>query len=925
MTHSFTKHPQLLAQDETLDQHATLRKEHRDAVLRDKDNKNHLNGGLFKGFFDYRFPRAPIRDSQDGVDRCPDCMWELEDGHCAQCNRYYGPLPDGANFSGFSEDGDGSDIYRQLEAFGDIIEVDGMEYDPEFEDAEDDEDWYDQVDQVDQFMDPTFSLRRYLGNAGPPSSNISTRNRRPAAHSAAGSHRRSLQDAASDMGSIAEEEEDEEEYEDDEDTSMEGFIVRGSSESRSQSSASASEQTPQPHSRAYSTPTEERGSSVTPGRRGLTRPSTQAGTQGTTTRPSQRRFQRVIEDTPEPTTSITSGMAAEEEVEEDDDDDDEMPIAGGMRRRASQQNQAHNARGRRSVSGQLGRNAGWGYSPLGVDGGDAFEEGDESDGTTVGLEPPTISNDRLRDGGSLTPTADRPHPPLRTPSRTGASGFPIGSRGLRRRSSVLSASNSHYEDNDADDDGTDVDVDGDTFMARHRPRRPSSRIRTNDNNVSNLAPISNGPTHIMTGEIDGEESDVSERPPRRRQNEHRQRSQEYNPRISLMFAEHQNEMRNVGQEEIGLDFESMQQIRAFARTPVARPRTANRNRQPIHGSVASPNANSPGTLPHQQPVGNSPGRLRTTAIDTEPQSNVDQSEERIGFARPVTAGGGSLLPSANTTSPFAVNRTIGESIQRPSSRVNFRSMVTATRWNPPEPPEAELLHGNYISPGLNPARAWQNQNRNPFYNTLRPRQSTQRLQNQPSTATLRARSSRIFRNQPYQTNGDSGNAPSSQVRPQASRIHLRAQPSVQRLQHQPSTRALRDPNPTTAPAPAHGPDRMRPLPVGSSHGDQRRRGVELVEQRWQELSQSQFVDTTTSNPFFRSQRQSSVGASSNGVSQQENPRATTLFRPMSGTATTHVTRESPVADIPARQTSGVTAFTLNANSPARRTNRTSGV
>src|SRR5262249_26230986 len=150
-------------------------------------------------------------------------------------------------------------------------------------------------------------------------------------------------------------------------------------------------------------------------------------------------------------------------------------------------------------------------------------------------------------------------------------------RVLRRRSSVLSTSDIHYEDGDADDDGSDLDADGDTFMARPPLRHRPSRIRVNDSHPSNLAPTSNGPTHTITGEVDSEDSDGSEHLVRRGQHV-RPRSQEYDPRISLLFREHQNELRNVGQQELGLDLDGAVQMRAFARTPVPRPRTANRNR-----------------------------------------------------------------------------------------------------------------------------------------------------------------------------------------------------------------------------------------------------------------------------------------------------------------------------------------------------------
>ena len=60
-----------------------------EAEVVELDKANHTAGGLglFKGRFGY-FARpdrrtAPIiRDTQDGVDRCPNCAWELEEGYC---------------------------------------------------------------------------------------------------------------------------------------------------------------------------------------------------------------------------------------------------------------------------------------------------------------------------------------------------------------------------------------------------------------------------------------------------------------------------------------------------------------------------------------------------------------------------------------------------------------------------------------------------------------------------------------------------------------------------------------------------------------------------------------------------------------------------------------------------------------------------
>lgn len=51
----------------------------------DKRNTDPSDGGLFKGCFKRRAPCDPIQDLEDGVARCPECAWELEEGECLQC------------------------------------------------------------------------------------------------------------------------------------------------------------------------------------------------------------------------------------------------------------------------------------------------------------------------------------------------------------------------------------------------------------------------------------------------------------------------------------------------------------------------------------------------------------------------------------------------------------------------------------------------------------------------------------------------------------------------------------------------------------------------------------------------------------------------------------------------------------------------
>lgn len=75
---------------ETTEEHRRLQQEEAEIVELDKASLADGGGGLFRGRFRYFVP-APrrtipaIRDVQDGVDRCPHCTWELEDGECGTC------------------------------------------------------------------------------------------------------------------------------------------------------------------------------------------------------------------------------------------------------------------------------------------------------------------------------------------------------------------------------------------------------------------------------------------------------------------------------------------------------------------------------------------------------------------------------------------------------------------------------------------------------------------------------------------------------------------------------------------------------------------------------------------------------------------------------------------------------------------------
>ena len=81
----FCNRVELLPEDETIREHEQGKEAEAKVLADDKKGP-----GLFKGRFKRRrppflgLPRV-LRDAADGVERCPSCMWELEEGMCNQC------------------------------------------------------------------------------------------------------------------------------------------------------------------------------------------------------------------------------------------------------------------------------------------------------------------------------------------------------------------------------------------------------------------------------------------------------------------------------------------------------------------------------------------------------------------------------------------------------------------------------------------------------------------------------------------------------------------------------------------------------------------------------------------------------------------------------------------------------------------------
>ena len=105
ITHKLISQPELLLQGETTQKHSEWASEEASLLQRARLSSK-AAGGLFGFSFDR--PRA-IRDTEDGVQRCPHCNWELEYGSCSQCGFYdNGTESERADSSSLSDGDDAS-------------------------------------------------------------------------------------------------------------------------------------------------------------------------------------------------------------------------------------------------------------------------------------------------------------------------------------------------------------------------------------------------------------------------------------------------------------------------------------------------------------------------------------------------------------------------------------------------------------------------------------------------------------------------------------------------------------------------------------------------------------------------------------------------------------------------------------------------
>lgn len=148
----FTGHAELLEKDETTAEHLKSQREEAERLEKDKSNVDPRTGGLFQGFFKPKLhPGGPIYDAEDGVARCPNCAWELEEDSCLNCGYHV-------------EDGTVSSVSDYSDDFSDMTDDDGEDDEEEMGDADGFAD-YDGA-WVDEYPHPLpFTFQQIYGAA----------------------------------------------------------------------------------------------------------------------------------------------------------------------------------------------------------------------------------------------------------------------------------------------------------------------------------------------------------------------------------------------------------------------------------------------------------------------------------------------------------------------------------------------------------------------------------------------------------------------------------------------------------------------------------------------------------------------------------------------------------------------------------------
>lgn len=108
----FTSNAELLEKGETTAEHSKNQREEAEKLEADKASDNPNTGGLFQGCFKPKpHHLGPIFDADDGVTRCPNCAWELEEDECMNCGYHVedGTIGDSEDFSDMTDEDDEDD------------------------------------------------------------------------------------------------------------------------------------------------------------------------------------------------------------------------------------------------------------------------------------------------------------------------------------------------------------------------------------------------------------------------------------------------------------------------------------------------------------------------------------------------------------------------------------------------------------------------------------------------------------------------------------------------------------------------------------------------------------------------------------------------------------------------------------------------
>lgn len=189
ISHLFINRAELLPEDESIAEHVKDLNEESDLLSKDKKSAG-LFQGRFKSPLHATFHHGVIHDFEDGVQRCPHCAWELEEGQCNRCGwtiRDFDDLSGSEDDMSFESEEDDESLPDSDENIHDDLvgpqhthfHAIDIESDDEDEDEDDNgseinaydrhDDFVDDEDEVDMDdVDETRDYDNYLAEPGTP-------------------------------------------------------------------------------------------------------------------------------------------------------------------------------------------------------------------------------------------------------------------------------------------------------------------------------------------------------------------------------------------------------------------------------------------------------------------------------------------------------------------------------------------------------------------------------------------------------------------------------------------------------------------------------------------------------------------------------------------------------------------------------------